>query len=197
MLAAGTLVALLYTAFVLLTCRAPYTGAEWGPQWLSVALEVAVRQILKVLGISSKVVFDSGAPPTAPLQRIGCCAPHGAFPVTCICIAMFRFRNDPVLRHFRLRSAGATVLFWLPVVREMLLLLGVRDASRPNLQRLLREGYSVAICPGGIWEQVNTSEFEEKHYCQRGLGFLRLAMEAGVPLLPLYTFGENQEFQLV
>ena len=134
---------------------------------------------------------------------------------------MFRFRNDPALRHFRLRNAGATVLFFVPILRELLLLLGVRDASRANLQvcvnptpspnpnpipdpnpnasranlqRLLREGYSVALCPGGIWEQVNADHREEKCYCQKGLGFVRLAMEAGVPLLPLYTFGEGQVY---
>ena len=55
----------------------------------------------------------------------------------------------------------------------------MRDASRANLQKLLREGYSVALCPGGIWEQVNADHREEKCYCQRGLGFIRLAMEAG------------------
>ena len=135
---------------------------------------------------------------------------------------MFRFRNDPALRHFRLRNAGATVLFFVPILRELLLLLGVRDASRANLQvcvnptpspnpnpipdpnpnasranlqKLLREGYSVALCPGGIWEQVNADHREEKCYCQKGLGFVRLAMEAGVPLLPLYTFGEGQVYR--
>ena len=146
---------LAYFAFFLLTCRAPYRGAEWGPQWVSRALEVAVRRTLRVFGLSSKVVFDDpDGLPTRPLQRVGCCSPHGAFPVTVLCFAMFRFRNDPALRHFRLRNAGATVLFCIPLLRELLLLLGVRDASRANLRRLLREGYSVAICPGGIWEQA-------------------------------------------
>lgn len=186
---------LAYLAFFLLTCRAKDRGDEWGPQWLSRGLEVAMRLMLKPFGLSSKVVFDDpDGLPTAPLQRLGCCSPHGAFPVMTMSFGMFRFRNDPALRHFRLRNAGATVLFFVPILRELLLLLGVRDASRANLQKLLREGYSVALCPGGIWEQVNADHREEKCYCQKGLGFVRLAMEAGVPLLPLYTFGEGQVY---
>ena len=33
-------VLLAYLAFFLLTCRAPYSGDEWGPQWLSCARTV-------------------------------------------------------------------------------------------------------------------------------------------------------------
>ena len=31
-------------------------------------------------------------------------------------------------------------------------------------------------------------------FAQRGLGFVRIAMEAGVPIVPMYAFGENQLF---
>ena len=99
-----------------------------------------MRVMLKPFGLSSKVVFDDPAGlPTAPLQRFGCCSPHGAFPVITLTLTrtqtlnlaltvgptlthnpnpnpisqvmtmsfgMFRFRNDPALRHFRLRNAG-------------------------------------------------------------------------------------------
>ena len=72
-------------------------------------IETAMRLMLKPFGLSSKVVFDDpDGLPTAPLQRLGCCSPHGAFPVMTMSFGMFRFRNDPALRHFRLRNAGAT-----------------------------------------------------------------------------------------
>ena len=110
-------VLLAYLVFFLLTCRAHYSGDEWGPQWLSCGLEIAMRMMLKPFGLSSKVVFDDPAGlPTAPLQRFGCCSPHGAFPVMTMSFGMFRFRNDPALRHFRLRNAGYCSLVTTPVV---------------------------------------------------------------------------------
>ena len=37
-----------------------------------------MRLMLKPFGLSSKVVFDDpDGLPTAPLQRLGCCSPHG------------------------------------------------------------------------------------------------------------------------
>ena len=142
-------VLLAYLAFFLFTCRAPYSGDEWGPQWLSCGgmvkvpsrqrhsslprppwadapgswrrtqrsasaartpvpkamslpltigpsrcgLEKAMRIMLKPFGLSSKVVFDDpDGLPTAPLQRLGCCSPHGAFPVMTMSFGMFGSR---------------------------------------------------------------------------------------------------------
>ena len=90
------------------------------------------------------------------------------------------------------RFAGASVVFCVPLVRELLLLMGVRDATRATLLRLLGAGHSIAIQPGGIWEMVMSDSSQEALYFQRSLGFVRLALEAGRPLLPCYSFGENQ-----
>mmetsp|Transcript_27874 Transcript_27874/g.56170 ORF Transcript_27874/g.56170 Transcript_27874/m.56170 type:complete len:291 (-) Transcript_27874:76-948(-) len=88
--------------------------------------------------------------------------------------------------------AAASVLFWVPVLREYLLLFGGREANRSTVKRLLAAGHIVAVCPGGVWEQVHTDRFEEKVFVQRNKGFLRLALEASVPVMPMYGFGENQ-----
>ena len=61
-----------------------------------------MRVMLKPFGLSSKVVFDDPAGlPSAPLQRFGCCSPHGAFPV------MARIR---VRVRVRLRSGAFPVM---------------------------------------------------------------------------------------
>ena len=59
---------------------------------------------------------------------------------------------------------------------------------------LLANGHTIAVNPGGIWEMVNSDHAQEKMYMQKNLGFVRIAMEAGLPLLPAYAFGENQLF---
>ena len=41
---------------------------------------------------------------------------------------------------------------------------------------------------------VNTRADQEQVFLMRRLGFLRLAMRHGVPVVPIYTFGENQLF---
>ena len=71
----------------------------------------------------------------------------------------FKFPSDcgygePGLVDLKARFAGASVCFLVPLVRELLLLMGVRDATRHTLRRLLGAGHTIAIQPGGIWEMV-------------------------------------------
>ena len=42
---------------------------------------------------------------------------------------------------------------------------------------------------------MNTDHRREKVYCQKRLGFVRLALAVGKPLVPIYSFGENQVFR--
>ena len=100
--------------------------------------------------------------------------------------------NDPRLVNMNARFAGASIVFCVPLIRELILLMGVRDASRRTLRHLLSTGHSVGVQPGGIHEMLHSDSSQEALYFQRGLGFVRLAMEFGRPLLPCYSFGENQ-----
>lgn len=183
--------AALYCVWCVYTDRHKSDGREWGSTHLSRGLGAVCGKLMNLLGVTSKIVFtDDGLSG----QCIGAGSPHGAFPVTQMCFALFEFRNSKRFETFKLRSAGASVLFYCPLLRELLLLLGVRDAGRANLQNLLNSGYSVAVCPGGIWEMVNTRHDQEQLFLQRNLGFIRLAMRHGLPIVPIYTFGENQLF---
>ena len=150
---------------------------EWGPVFLTRVLGWCIGTWLNLFGVASEIVFDD--PEMAEslgggaededydeeehgLRFIGAASPHGAIPVGQIGFTMFAFRNDERLARFRTRIAGASVLFYVPVVRELLLLLGVRDASRETVRDLASDDVSIAISPGGIWEMVNTSHDEEK-----------------------------------
>ncbi|KOO28546.1 diacylglycerol o-acyltransferase 2-like protein [Chrysochromulina tobinii] len=92
------------------------------------------------------------------------------------------------------RAAGASILFRIPLLRELLLLANVRDASYDNIIGLLTSGRTVAVNPGGNWEMTSASHEQERIYVQQRLGFIRLAMRTGRPLLPAYAFGESQLF---
>ena len=48
---------LAYLAFFLLTCRAKDSGDEWGPQWLSRGLEVAMRYAAPRVPCSQSLVY--------------------------------------------------------------------------------------------------------------------------------------------
>jgi Diacylglycerol acyltransferase len=66
------------------------------------------------------------------------------------------------------RDLCASVLFFIPVFREMLIFVG------------------------GEKEQLMTTPGEHKIYLLHRKGFVKLALEYGIPLVPMYAFGENE-----
>ena len=95
----------------------------------------------------------------------------------------------------KVRSLAATVLFAIPIVREVALWTGCVDASKDVARRNLRNGLSLLIMPGGQQEQLRTTHGKELVYLQRRKGFVKLAIEFGVPLVPVYVFGANDMYQ--
>jgi len=131
---------------------------------------------------------------------LACVSPHGVLPLSLIGFGMWKFcqragpYSEAALVGLDARAGGASILFKIPLLRELLLLANVRDASYGNLIRLLLSGRTVAINPGGNEEMTRQSHVQERIYVQNRLGFVRLAMKTGRPLLPAYAFGESQLF---
>lgn len=195
MLNAATMLG-LYAVWLALTARAQFEAREFGSERVARLVQrLGAFVFTRLLGLSLSLVGDEGGPPKLPAGPcVGAFSPHSAFPVTQVGLGLARFRIEPALRACRLRSAAASLLFWVPVLREWILLFGARNAGKRSLVRCLEAGCSVGINPGGNYEMASASSTHEAIYCQGRLGFVRLAMAAGAPIVPLYAFGENQLF---
>src|SRR5439155_6479682 len=93
-------------------------------------------------------------------------------------------------------------LYWLahsvvmaaPVVGPFLRRCGVLPASHDSARTVLREGGSVVVYPGGEielhrpWTARNQIRFRGR------TGFLRLAIETGVPLVPVVAAGGHNTY---
>ncbi|KDO23193.1 hypothetical protein SPRG_10001 [Saprolegnia parasitica CBS 223.65] len=95
----------------------------------------------------------------------------------------------------RRRHLGASIVFRIPLYRELLLWLGVVDASRSVAHRVLSSGKSLVILVGGIQEQM-LAEYQKHHVFLRSRkGFVKLAIQHGAAIVPVYAFGENDLFR--
>lgn len=184
-----------YVCWMVYTSQAKYTLGTWGPDWLARAIDAVLRAILAGFGVALETVVDGdhGAS-KKPRTYIVAGHPHGAFPVAQIGLGMLRFRLHPPEHTGRFTLCAAEVLFWVPLLREFMLLGGCRSATRAHLRRSLKYGGTIVVNPGGNYEMTCTEHTQEQVFAQPGLGFVRLAMETGTPLLPQYAFGENQIF---
>lgn len=89
------------------------------------------------------------------------------------------------------RVLVASFCFYLPVLRELYLGAGFVDASKFSMQQCLNDGHNVMLFPGGASEAKFCGPDKDRLVLRSRRGFVRVAIEHGIPLVPCYTFGES------
>lgn len=125
-----------------------------------------------------------------PKQRyIFCHHPHGIFGYSNLAISTntLGFRELTGLKE--VRFCMADVLTYLPIIREYFIFQGCTTASKSVIQKVLRGGEDIGLIVGGSAEVLLNQRGRERLYLQKRKGFIKLAMEEGAHLVPMYVFG--------
>jgi 1-acyl-sn-glycerol-3-phosphate acyltransferase len=69
---------------------------------------------------------------------------------------------------------------------------GTVAASHENAERALKKGAALLVCPGGDWEVSRPSWQSAKIDFGGRKGFIRLALDAGVPIVPVVSIGGQE-----
>lgn len=171
---------------------------RWGPLSMGALAGQILSAIGCMMGISGKMGWSpDAAMPNGDRKRQALVAmhPHGQFLIGPLLV----FGADAMKRDSPwngIYTAAADVVFQVPVFRELVLSVLGRSASLRMIDALLDAGHTVNIFPGGIHEQLATDPHQERCYFAPKLGFVREAIKHGVPLQPIYIFGENQQFDV-
>jgi 1-acyl-sn-glycerol-3-phosphate acyltransferase len=100
------------------------------------------------------------------------------------------------LRHWGmdkpLRPLAHDVLFSVPKLGEVLSRLGCIPASPGKAARALSRGEPVMVYPGGDYESQRPYGESNKVDFDGRKGFIRLALEQGVPIIPVVCHGSNE-----
>ncbi len=79
-----------------------------------------------------------------------------------------------------------------PLAGELLRKAGTMSASPGNAEKALDAGAAVLVYPGGDWETHRPSWEGNKMDFAGRKGFIRLALEAGVPIVPVVSIGGQE-----
>lgn len=107
--------------------------------------------------------------------------------------AMYRARGMAAVPY----GLGHEVAISLPGLNELLVPLGAVRASHENALRLFDGGHKVLVYPGGDFD--STRPFRHRHRVVFGgrRGYVRLALAAGVPIVPVVAAGAQSTFVVV
>ncbi|XP_062844273.1 2-acylglycerol O-acyltransferase 3b [Trichomycterus rosablanca] len=91
-------------------------------------------------------------------------------------------------------------VFRMPIFREYILFAGLLPVNKQSLEYMLSKagvGNAVVIIIGGAEESLASSPGVNTVVMKQRKGFVRLALENGADLVPVYSFGENELFPQV
>lgn len=128
-----------------------------------------------------------GARPLPDRQYIYLFMPHGLYPFSGACASIASMRDI----FPRMRIAAAWVSFRIPVIRQLMGWINTIPVDPSSIRKALKGGDSIGLFPGGVAEMVRTDSNQEKLLLRSRKGFVRLATEHGVPIVPVYVFGQS------
>lgn len=95
------------------------------------------------------------------------------------------------------RTLAASSLFVIPAARELSVWLAAVDARRSSAHKCMESGYNVSVYPGGTAEILTTDPYSNKTTLLARKGFIKLALQYGTPIVPVFVFGEKYAFSRI
>jgi 2-acylglycerol O-acyltransferase 2 len=114
--------------------------------------------------------------------------PHGVF-----CLGWSILFTLPKMTSVRFCFSPA--LYASPFFRLWCRLTGKPGrADKPSMVKYMKRKEHIALPPGGFEEATLTSAQHDRVYIKDRFGFIKLALQHGYDVIPVYCFGENATF---
>lgn len=104
----------------------------------------------------------------------------------------------PSMFGYPFKGLAADAALRMPIFRQLLVSIGVIDASRKSATAALKAGHTVGISTGGVAEvfETDSATGDEAIVLRERKGLIKLAIRTGSPLVPSYLFGNTKLFSL-
>lgn len=116
--------------------------------------------------------------------------PHGIMPLTLIWLRVGT-EWEKLFPGVTFAPLTASVMHLVPVMRDLLQWMGGREVSKESIQLALRNKRNCLLIPGGQAEMLESnSNIDEVVIITKHIGFVRLALQENVKLVPILSIGD-------
>ncbi|GBG31058.1 Diacylglycerol O-acyltransferase 2 [Hondaea fermentalgiana] len=124
--------------------------------------------------------------------------PHGILPVTHGILQITHVWRK-IFPHLDTNPLTATITHVVPVMRDVIQWMGCCDVSRATVHNLIRMGRNVQIVCGGQTEMFESRSWDNRIAIvrKRRRGIFKIAIQQGLGIVPMFSFGEPQIFDNV
>jgi len=200
---------LAYLAYAAFIARSPAAAAALA----ALALSPLLPPLPRLRSFERSALFDAwrrrhslrvvlpSAPPLTDPATLFAHFPHGVFPMGCL--LTMSLSSEEAITGVPAEMAGcvASALLRVPLVGAFFAFLGCYPADKRTLMRLLRRGSVGLIVEGIAGVHLAASRHVqaggEAVFLRARTGFVRAAIQAGVPVVPTYHFGTGGVFSLI
>jgi 1-acyl-sn-glycerol-3-phosphate acyltransferase/ketosteroid isomerase-like protein len=100
-------------------------------------------------------------------------------------------------RRIIVRGLGDHGHYAIPIWRDLLEMGGMVRGTRANVRALMRDGQDIVVFPGGASEVFKGRGHEYRLIWKERIGFARLAIEFGYPIVPFAAVGAEEMFHVL
>ncbi len=121
--------------------------------------------------------------------------PHGIYPMGQLLGATMVREITP---GHDIQGTGVSVIFMLPIIRHIMVWLGVVPLKRAHISRVFREGSHCMVIPGGIAEMfLTTNQDADEIYLKKRHNTIKIAIQEGADIVPVFFFGNTRIFHRI
>lgn len=120
--------------------------------------------------------------------------PHGIFPFGQAMSLIGPFSQQVF---DKLRTVTVSAAFYFPFVRDLLIGTDSILADKTSISTALSKKQNLMIIPGGIGEMFYSDLGDEVALLNNRKSFIKLAIENGAAVIPIYIFGNSGTFHMM